>query len=317
MTRQAIRLGFLPYLTIRQTSRREGGQIYVPAINWLLFTAVLVIMLAFRSSHRLASAYGVAVTGTFLLTTALFLVLARWVWHWRLWQLLLAGVVFGGLELIFFTANLAKVAHGGWLPLLIGALAVTVMLTWRRGAQIVTSKRIAQEGSLAAFVEEMRRSQPPRVPGTAVFPHPRKDTTPLALRANVTFNGVLHERVIIVSVLPENVPYVPLAESIQIDSLNYSDDGIVYLSARFGFMDERNIPKVLATAYKLDPELDIHPGAAFYFLSRITIESGPDHDMPNWQQQIFTALVHNSGSPAADFCLPAERTLSVATRIEI
>jgi KUP system potassium uptake protein len=317
VTRQAIRLGFLPYLTIRQTSSREGGQIYVPAVNWLLFGAVLVIMFTFRSSHRLASAYGVAVTGTLLLTTALFLVLAHWVWHWRRWKLLLAGVVFGGLEAIFFAANLAKVTHGGWLPLLIGALAVTVMLTWQRGARIVTSKRIAQEGSLPAFIDEMRRRRPPRVPGTAVFPHPTKDTTPLALRANVTFNGVLHERVIIVSVRPENVPHVPLAESLDVDALKYSDDGIVYLSARFGFMDDRDIPKVLAAAYRLNPELDIDPGTAFYFLSRITIESGPEHDMPTWQKRIFTGLAHNSGSPASDFCLPAERTLSVATRIEI
>jgi len=317
VTRQAIRLGFLPYLTIRQTSRREGGQIYVPAVNWILFAAVLITMLTFRSSHRLASAYGLAVTGTLLLTTALFLVLARWAWHWRWWQLLLAGVVFGGLELTFFAANLTKVTHGGWLPLLIGVLAMTVMLTWQRGARIVTAKRIALEGSLAAFVEEMRRRQPPRVPGTAVFPHPTKDTTPLALRANVTFNGVLHDRVIIVSVHSENVPYVPLAESIGVDSLNYSDDGIVYLSARFGFMDERDIPKALAAAHKRVPELDVDPATAFYFLSRIAIERGPEHDMPEWQKRIFTGLTHNSGSPAADFCLPAERTLSVATRIEI
>ncbi len=317
VTRQAIRLGFLPYLTIRQTSRHEGGQIYVPAINWLLFAAVLIIMFTFRSSHRLASAYGLAVTGTLLLTTALFLVLVRWAWHWRLWKLLLAGVVFGGLELVFFAANLTKVTHGGWLPLLIGALAVTVMLTWQRGAQIVTSKRIAQEGSLSAFVDEMRRRQPLRVPGTAVFPHPTKDTAPLALRANVKFNRVLHERVVIISVISENVPYVPLSESIGVDSLAHSDDGIVYLSARFGFMDEREIPKALAAAYMLTPELDIDPGTAFYFLSRITIESGPDRDMPKWQKRIFTGLAQNSGSPAADFCLPAERTLSVATRIEI
>ncbi len=317
VTRQAIRLGFLPYLSIRQTSRREGGQIYVPAVNWLLFAAVLIIMFTFRSSSRLASAYGLAVTGTLLLTTGLFLVLARWAWHWRPWRLLLAGIVFGGLELVFFAANLTKVTHGGWLPLLIGALAVTVMLTWRRGARIVTSKRIALEGSLSAFVEEMRRRQPPRVPGTAVFPHPTKDTTPLALRANVTFNGVLHERVIVVSVRSANVPYVPLAESITVDSLNYADDGITYLSARFGFMDDHDIPKALGVAHKLIPELDVDPATAVYFLSRITIEGGPDHDMPQWQKRLFTGLTHNSGSPSADFCLPAERTLAVATRIEI
>jgi KUP system potassium uptake protein len=317
VTRQAIRLGFLPYLKIRQTSREEGGQIYVPAINWLVFAGVLIIMFTFRSSTRLANAYGLAVTGTLLLTTALFLILARWAWHWRWWQLLAAGTVFGGLELLFFAANLAKVIHGGWLPLTIGALVVTVMLTWQRGVRVVTAKRTAAEGPLRAFVEEVRRHPPPRVPGTAVFPHPTKDTTPLALRANLTFNGVLHERVVIVSVRSENVPYVPLAESIRVDSLDHADDGIVYLSARFGFMDERDIPKALAAAYKLTPELDIDPEQAFYFLSRITLERGPEHDMPTWQKGIFIGLAQNSGSPAEGFCLPDERTLSVATSIEV
>jgi KUP system potassium uptake protein len=317
VTRQAIRLGFLPYLKIRQTSREEGGQIYVPAINWLVFAGVLIIMFTFRSSTRLASAYGLAVTGTLLLTTALFLILARWAWNWRWWQMLAAGTVFGGLELIFFAANLAKVVHGGWLPLTIGALVVTVMLTWQRGVRVVTAKRTAAEGPLRAFVEEVRRHPPPRVPGTAVFPHPTKDTTPLALRANLTFNGVLHERVVIVSVRSENVPYVPLAESIRVDSLDHADDGIVYLSARFGFMDERDIPKALAAAYKLTPELDIDPEQAFYFLSRITLERGTEHDMPTWQKGIFIGLAQNSGSPAEGFCLPDGRTLSVSTRIEL
>jgi KUP system potassium uptake protein len=317
VTRQAIRLGFLPYLKIRQTSREEGGQIYVPAINWLVFAGVLIIMFTFRSSTRLASAYGLAVTGTLLLTTALFLILARWAWNWRWWQMLAAGTVFGGLELIFFAANLAKVVHGGWLPLTIGALVVTVMLTWQRGVRVVTAKRTAAEGPLRAFVEEVRRHPPPRVPGTAVFPHPTKDTTPLALRANLTFNGVLHERVVIVSVRSENVPYVPLAESIRVDSLDHADDGIVYLSARFGFMDERDIPKALAAAYKLTPELDIDPEQAFYFLSRITLERGTEHDMPAWQKGIFIGLAQNSGSPAEGFCLPDGRTLSVSTRIEL
>jgi KUP system potassium uptake protein len=317
VTRQAIRLGFLPYLKIRQTSREEGGQIYVPAINWLVFAGVLIIMFTFRSSTRLASAYGLAVTGTLVLTTALFLILARWAWHWRWWQLLAAGTVFGGLELLFFAANLAKVIHGGWLPLTIGALVVTVMLTWQRGVRVVTAKRTAAEGPLRAFVEEVRRHPPPRVPGTAVFPHPTKDTTPLALRANLTFNGVLHERVVIVSLRSENVPYVPLAESIRVDSLDHADDGIVYLSARFGFMDERDIPKALAAAYKLTPELDIDPEQAFYFLSRITLERGTEHDMPAWQKGIFIGLAQNSGSPAEGFCLPDGRTLSVSTRIEL
>ncbi len=228
------------------------------------------------------------------------------------------GVVFGGLELVFFAANLVKVPHGGWLPLLIGVLVVTVMLTWRRGVRVVSRKRVAVEGSAdAGSWTTCSTTSRPVSPASAVFPHPTKDTVPLALRANVRFNGVLHERVIIVSVRSENVPYVPLDQSIEVDSLDYAHDGIVHLSARFGFMDDHDIPKALAAAYRLTPELDVDPDAAFYFLSRITIEGGPHHDMPKWQQKIFIALAQNSGSAATDFCLPAERTLSVSTLIEI
>jgi KUP system potassium uptake protein len=176
VARQAVRLGFLPPLTVRHTSTQESGQIYVPAVNWLLFGGVLILTFSFRSSNRLATAYGLAVTGTFLLTTTLFLVVAAAVWHWRVWQLVVTAVLFGGMELMFLAANLTKVVHGGWLPLVIGALVVTVMTTWQRGRQLVTARRTDLEGTLRDFVEQMREEPVDRVPGTAVFPHPTKTT---------------------------------------------------------------------------------------------------------------------------------------------
>src|SRR5262249_29759287 len=163
--------------------------------------------------------YGLAVTGTFLLTTTLFLILAGSAWHWRPWKLVAFAVVFGGLELTFFAANLTKVVHGGWLPLVVAALVITVMLTWQRGRSIMTERRIALEGPLPDFVEKLRAASPPRVPGTAIFPHPTNTTTPLALRANVEFNHVLHEHVVIVSVLTQNVPHVPIDERLSMDDL--------------------------------------------------------------------------------------------------
>jgi KUP system potassium uptake protein len=317
VSRQAVRLGFLPPLTVRHTSTQESGQIYLPAVNWLLFGGVLILMFSFRSSSRLATAYGLAVTGTLLLTTTLFLVVAAAIWHWRTWQVLLTAVVFGGVELMFLAANLTKVVHGGWLPLVIGALVVTVMTTWQRGRQLITARRTDLEGALPDFIEKMRRDPVTRVSGTAVFPHPTKATVPLALRANVEFNRVLHERVVIVSVISENVPHVPRRQRLSVDPLGYDDDGIVHISARFGFQDDQNIPAVLRDALMLTDELDFDPDTALYFLSRIVIERGSARGLMRWRKRLFIALSHNAATPAAYFRLPHDKTIVMGARVEL
>jgi KUP system potassium uptake protein len=302
---------------VRHTSKKESGQIYVPGVNWLLFGGVLILMISFRSSGRLATAYGLAVTGTLLLTTALFLIVARSIWHWARWRLVLIAVVFGGVELMFFAANLTKVAHGGWLPLLIGAIVVTVMTTWQRGRRLITSRRIDLEGSLSDFVENLRKEPVTRVTGTAVFPHPTKETVPLAMRANVEFNGVLHEHVVIVSVVSENVPYVPRSQRLSVDSLGYSDDGIVHLAARFGFQDDQDIPATLRDAFMLTDELEVDPDTAFYFLSHITIERGVRGGLMTWRKRLFIGLAHNAATPAAYFQLPVDRTIVMGSRVDL
>jgi KUP system potassium uptake protein len=317
VSRQAVRLGYLPHLTVRHTSTVESGQIYVPAVNWLLFGGVLVLILVFQSSNRLATAYGLAVTGTLLLTTTLFLMYAAIAWRWAPWKLVLAGVVFGGIELTYLAANLTKVTQGGWLPLLVAAIVVTVMTTWQRGRRIITARRVDIEGPLPDFVEMLNSEAIPRVPGTAVFPHPTKATAPLALRANVAFNHVLHERVVIVSILSENVPYVPLAERLAIDDLGRSDDGILHLSARFGFQDEQDVPEVLRQACGLSAELDIDPDTAYYFLSRMVIERGRQPGMSGWRKRMFIGLSHNAATPAAYFKLPVDRTVIMGSRVEL
>jgi KUP system potassium uptake protein len=317
VSRQAVRLGYLPHLTVRHTSSVESGQVYVPAVNWLLFAGVLVIMVVFESSSRLATAYGVAVTGTLVLNTTLFLMYAAIAWRWATWKLVLGAVVFGGVEIIFLSANLAKIVEGGWLPLLVATLVVTVMTTWQRGRKIITARRVDVEGPLPEFVDRLDAENIPRVPGTAVFPHPTKLTAPLALRANVEFNHVLHQRVVIVSVLSENVPHVPPDERVALDELGAPDDGIVHVSARFGFQDEQDLPQVLRQASGLSEELDFDPDTASYFLSRMTIERGRQPGMSGWRKRMFIGLSHNAANPAAYFCLPVDRTVVMGSRIEL
>ncbi|NMO89468.1 potassium transporter Kup [Actinomycetospora sp. TBRC 11914] len=318
VSQQAMRLGYLPRLTVKHTSQRESGQVYVPAVNWLLFGGVLVLLATFRSSSSLATAYGLAVTGTLLLSTTLFLVYAAMAWHWATWKLVLTGVVIGGTELVYFAANLTKIVSGGWLPLLVAAFVITVMTTWQRGRRLVTSRRTALEGSLRDFVDSLPEGTV-RVPGTAVFPHPTDETAPLALRANVEFNHVLHEQNVIVSLVPTTVPHVPREQRLTVDDLGHRDDGIVHISARFGFQDPQDLPDVLRQARELSPELSerTDPETASYYLSRITIERGDGPGMSAWRKRLFVGLAHNAASPSMSFKLPIHRTVVMGSRLEL
>ncbi len=192
---QAARLGYLPRLRIKYTSEEMIGQIYIPFINWLLLVAVLTLVLTFRSSAALAYAYGTAVTGTITITTLLFFYYARHQWRWPLWFVLPLGGVLIAIDLLFFASNLTKLLHGAWLPLLIGIITFTILTTWQRGRELVTQLRVHDEGPLRAFIDQLHAASPPlpRVPGTAVFLNRGKDTAPLAMRANVEHNHVLHK----------------------------------------------------------------------------------------------------------------------------
>lgn len=190
----------------------------MPALNWALFAAVLTLMFGFGSSTKLATAYGVAVTGTFLITTTLFLVLARTLWNWAAWKLLLAAVVFGTAEITYFAANLTKIVHGGWLPLLIAATVFMIMMTWQRGREIMM-RRTEMEGTLGEFVDSLPAQHVTQVAGTAIYPHLAESTAPLALRLNVEHNHALHKHVIVVSARTADVPHIPWAERITVEHL--------------------------------------------------------------------------------------------------
>jgi KUP system potassium uptake protein len=231
--------------------------------------------------------------------------------------LVAVGASFLGVEVLYFAANLTKIVHGGWLPLVIAALVITVMTTWQRGRKLVTARRIDLEGPLDDFVEEMHGTPMTRVPGCAVFPHPTKQTTPLALRANVDFNHVLHEHVLVVSVQAENVPHIPVDEQLSVDDLGYTDDGIVHLTVRYGFQDEQDIPGAVRAAAGMTDELDIDPDEASYFLSRISIVRSKRPGMSSWRKRLFIGLAHNAATPAAYFHLPEERTVVMGSHVEL
>jgi KUP system potassium uptake protein len=319
LSRQAVQLGLLPPLTVRQTSEREGGQIYLPAVNALLFIGVMAVTLAFGSSERLSTAYGISVTGALVVDTVLLLLVARPLWNWAPWKIVAAAVVFGGLELAFLVGNLSKIFNGGWVPLLIAAAVITVMTTWRRGRQLVQQDRKTKEGSLSEFIEDLRVQNLPRVRGIAIFPHPNKDSTPLALRANVKHNHVLHEHVIIVSVTFAPVPHVPTPEAYTYDDLGYTDDGIEHLAIRFGFSDEPDLPRALRAACRAGV-LPLKAGDfkhASYFISRGAIRTTRSKGMVRWRRSLFIALAHNAADPAARFGLPALRTVTMGSDVEI
>ena len=319
LSRQAVQLGLLAPVTVRQTSEHEGGQVYLPGVNTALFVGVMAVMLSFRSAERLATAYGVSVTGALVIDTVLMLVVARVLWRWQPWKLALAAIAFGGVELTFLAANLSKVAHGGWLPLAIAIVLFTVMTTWRRGREIVAGNRQKQEGSLSEFVDDLYERGMPRVRGTAVFPHPGKDTTPLALRANVQHNKVLHEDVLIVSASATNTPLVALADRFRVDHLGHVDDHIQHLSIRFGFSEEPDIPAAIRQACETGvlAASTIDVDNASYFLSRGPIRRTRARGMAQWRKILFLNLAKNAADPATHFRLPADRTVTMGSTVDV
>lgn len=318
VTHKAAQLGFLPRLTIRHTSARQAGQVYVPAVNWLLFAAVAGLVVGFGSSEDLASAYGIAVTGTMTITTVLFLVVVRALWRRPLWQVIAGALAFLTVDLAFFSATLTKVSSGGWVPLAIAAAVFTILTTWRTGREAVTRNRAEEEGPLRAFVQEIRGLDPPvyRAPGTAVFVTDRPDTTPLAARANVAHNHVLHDTVVIVAVEAAKAPHVGPADRLIVDDLGYRDDGITRMTARFGFRDEPNIPCVLLQAAR-QVERGIDVDHASYFLSRITIVPTDSPVMRLWRKKLFIRLARNEADPSRYFRLPDDRTVTMGYLIEL
>ena len=313
LTRQAMQLGYSPRFRLIQTSSEEIGQVYIPTVNWVLMLTTITLVLSFGSSANLAGAYGVAVTTTMVITTllAFFLMVKRW--HWRVAAAGSLAGLFLTFDIPFFVANLLKVTHGGWFPLAAGMVVFSLMITWRRGRELLGQKLQGEEETLQAFIDKLVSNPPQRVKGTAVFMTEHPTGTPRVLHRHLEHNQVLHEQVIILSVLTEEVPRVPAAERVSIAEMPL---GFARVIVRYGFMQSPNVPVALrqCAPFGLPIELDL----TTYYLARETIIStSRKSGMMRWQEKLFAYMTRNSLRATAFFNIPAEQVVELGQQVEI
>ncbi len=313
LTRQAIQLGYLPRMSVLQTSAKEAGQIYMPAVNWILLTVVLAAVLGFGSSSSLASAYGVAITGTMLATTFLTFFVIRYIWGYNLALCIAATGFFILLDLAFFSSSLLKIAGGGWFPLVLGAMMFVVMLTWWRGRRILAAHLQSSAIPVQDFLASLFKYPPHRVPGTAVFMVADASAVPHALLHNLAHNKVLHERVIFLTATVEDTPWVPFNERVTVETLG---NGCWRVRVRFGFKNRTDVPQALALCH--EHGLDFEMMETSFFLSRETlIPVIGDGGMALWRERLFATMARNASSVVEYFHLPTNRVIELGTRIEI
>jgi KUP system potassium uptake protein len=317
LTRQAVQLGYSPRVTIRHTSRSEIGQIYVPEVNWTLAVATVAVVLGFRSASALAAAYGIAVTGTMTITTLLFHRVARDQWRWprvAVWPL---TSLFLLADLPFLGANVVKVGDGGWFPLVAGALVFTIMSTWKRGRDALAQQMRAAGLPLELFLAEIARKDPPRVAGTAVFMTSSVGNVPPVLLHHLKHNKVLHERVILVSIVTAEVPAIGDEERVSMSDLGW---GVHRVIARYGFMETADVPALLESLPRRKTSgvpITIVPLQTTYFLGRETLlPTGPSR-MAFWRKRLFILLARNAQTASAFFGLPPNRVVEMGAQIEL
>ena len=312
LVRQAIQLGLLPRLEITHTSEEQEGQIYIGKINRLLLVGVLLLVVVFRNSSALASAYGIAVTGTMVVTTSLAYVVVRYKWDWSLFSSLLFIAAFLIVDLAFLAANLLKVLDGGWVPLVLGACTMIMMWTWVRGSRLLLAKTHRDSIPLLSLIEMLQKSAPVRVAGTAVFLTADPDLAPVALMHNLKHNKVLHERILIICVKTENTPRVRSSKRFQLEELS---DGFNRAIFHFGYMESPRVPTVLALMRKSGFKYDIMTTS--FFLGRRTVQESPSSEMPRWQDKLYIALTKQSANATDFFAIPADRAVELGARVTI
>jgi len=307
LTRQAAQLGYTPRMRIVHTSAAEIGQIYVPAVNWALMVACVGLVVGFRNSTNLAAAYGVAVTTTMVITTLIFYVVAREVFRWRVSVAAGLCCMFLVVDLAFFGANLPKIPHGGWFPLVVGAIVFTLLTTWHTGRKLVADRIRHGRMTLDEFILGVAEAPPTRVPGTAVYLFSLPGMTPPALQSNLRFNRALHERVFVVAVMTDDVPHVDAVHRLKHQNLGH---GLHSAELHYGFQDEPNVPRSLARVH-------VYPGDSAYFLGRETVRATARPGMMQWRERLFALMGRNATSAADYFNLPPGQVFEAGIQVEI
>jgi KUP system potassium uptake protein len=317
LTRQAVQLGYSPRVTIRHTSHTEIGQIYVPEVNWSLGAATVALVLGFESSSNLAAAYGIAVTGTMTITTLLFHRVTRDQWRWPSWKVWPLTTLFLVVDLSFLGANVVKVEEGGWFPLAAGALVFTLLSTWKRGRELLAEQMRGAGLPLEVFLAEIGRKNPQRVSGTAVFMTGNVGNVPPVLLHHLKHNKVLHERVVLVSIVSEEIPNVPELERVTVKELG---SGFYQVISRYGFMETPDVPAMLDSIPRRaipGPKLRIVPMETTYFLGRETLlPTGPSR-MATWRKRVFILMARNAQTASAFFGLPPNRVVEMGAQIQL
>jgi KUP system potassium uptake protein len=315
-TRQGIALGFIPRLEIRHTSKVEEGQIYIPEVNWFIAVGCLIIVVTFRNTSNLGAAYGIAVTGTMLITSVLFYMVARLRFRWEPWKAIALAGVFLTVDVLFFSANVVKLIHGGWVPMALGVALFMLMLTWKRG-RILLNQRLA-EGTmpLNLFLEGVEKSQVHRVPGTAIFMTGNDEGVPPVLLHHLKHNKVLHERVLLVSVKTADVPETSASERVRVTPLGH---GFWRVVAAYGFMQTPNVPQVLEVVDQMG--IRTKPMETSYFLGRerlipVAARASDQVTLSVWRKIIFAIMARNARSATEFFCIPPNRVVELGTQIE-
>ena len=319
VSRQAVMMGYLPRLKIEHTSAREIGQIYIPAVNWGLMVSTVAMVLVFKSSSALAAAYGIAVTSTMAITTILAHRVAHRRWKWPFAAATAVTVIFLVMDLSFLGANLFKIADGGWVPLAIAAVILTVMTTWKTGRELLARRTAERTVALTDFMADLRNGHrdvfSTRVPGTAVYMSSTPDVVPLALSYTTKHHHVLHERVVILTVRIDDTPHVDDAERVWVEPLGQA---VWRVTGVYGFTEEPDVPELLRLVGELNPELVIDPQAATFFLGQETIlASERQRGMAPWREHLFALLARNATKATRFFGLPADRVVEVGAYLEI
>lgn len=313
LTMQAIQLGYSPRLKVNYTSARVIGQIYVPVVNWVLMLACIGLVLGFRSSTHLAAAYGVAITTTMLITTILFYLVARHRWHWPVVIAFPVAVFFIVIDLAFFCANMLKIAHGGWFPILVSGVILFLMLTWRKGRRVLGDHLGAICIPLDSLLPDLKSKRVARVQGTAIYMSGNRHGTPLALLHNLKHNKVVHDRVILLTVRTTEVPYLTnLKDRVSVEKL---EEGFWRVQIHFGFMEKPDVPAALALVK--DRGLKIEPMRTTYFIGRETILATRKKGLSPWRGTVFAWMTRNTGDVTSYFCLPPNGVVELGARVEV